>query len=275
MAQKTDQISNFRSEVLDFYHTQGRHNLPWRELFLDGHIEPYKILISEVMLQQTQVNRVIPKYHKFLELFPTVRSLATAELSNVLIAWSGLGYNRRAKYLHQTAQIIHEQFQDQVPSTIEALSKLPGVGLNTAAAIYVYSFNKPAIFIETNIRTVFLHHFFNNKDSVSDSELLPIVKKCLPDSSFREWYWALMDYGSYLKMTVKNPSRRSKHYKIQTKFAGSKRQLRGVVLKLLNDQNLTRTELQQSTDDNRLDQVLTELLKEGLISEKSGIFTLG
>ena len=135
----------------------------------------YTILISEVMLQQTQVDRVAPKFEAFIEAFPTVQALAQAEFKTVLGYWSGLGYNRRALWLQQAAKEIVEKYAGKVPQTISELSKLKGIGHNTAAAICAYAFNQPVVFIETNIRAVFIHHFFADRADVADSELLPII----------------------------------------------------------------------------------------------------
>src|SRR3989338_7324816 len=143
-------MKDFRSTVWKYWKEHGRHDLPWRLTH-----DPYRILVSEVMLQQTQVPRVIEKYKEFLKKFPTVRALAKASLSDVLKVWSGLGYNRRGKYLHDAAKEIVA-----VGNIREALaSSLPGVGPYTRAAVRVFAFNEPDILIETNIRAAYIHHF--------------------------------------------------------------------------------------------------------------------
>jgi A/G-specific adenine glycosylase len=258
------QKEKFRRLIWEYY-DKNRRDMPWRFPEEDGSFDPYKIMVTEIMLQQTQVSRVVPKYQEFLMHFPTVATLAEAELGEVLKTWSGLGYNRRAKYLQEAAKAVQQEFGGEFPTTLEQLVTLPGVGKNTAGAILVYGFNEPVVFIETNIRSVYLHHFFADKTEISDAELLPIIEATLDTENPREWYWALMDYGSYLKSQHQNPSRRSRHYTTQSKFSGSKRQLRGWVLKQLAKQSYTKHALMQLTEDDRLEVVLDDLLKEGLI----------
>lgn len=258
-------IKSFQTQVWDYYHDHGRHDLPWRIAKPDGSVDPYKIMVSELMLQQTQVARVIPKYYEFLELFPTLQSLASADLGNVLRAWAGLGYNRRAKFLHQAAQTIVGDFGGVFPSTSQDLVKCPGIGINTAAAILAYAFDQPASFVETNIRTVFIHHFFNDKSAIADSAILELVGQTLDYEHPREWYWALMDYGTFLKQSVGNLSRQSKNYAKQSTFAGSRRQIRGHVIRLLGVSRQTEATLSEQIIDDRLVSVLSELLAEDLI----------
>lgn len=258
---------------------QNARDLPWRFPDPNGSFDPYKILVSEIMLQQTQVQRVTPKYQEFLKVFPDVHSLAQASLGDVLRLWSGLGYNRRAKFLWQAAQMVVTEHDGDFPAKQAELARLPGVGVNTAGAICVYAFNLPVVFIETNIRTVFIHHFFADRTDVCDTELKPLLEQALIEAqvqgvSPREWYWALMDYGTHLKATVGNASRASKHYAKQSAFAGSKRQLRGMVLRELTDSAKTTQQLQEAIDDERLKTVLDDLLREGLIVQRNGRFGL-
>lgn len=261
--------TDFVSLVWGYYDKHGRE-LPWRRT-----ADPYAIMVSEIMLQQTQVSRVIPKFLAFLQTFPTVYDLADAPLSEVLKAWSGLGYNRRAKYLHESAKVITQKYHGTFPQKLDDLTALPGIGVNTAGAILAYAYNIPVVFIETNIRTVYIHHFFADKSNVTDKELLPIIKKTVDAKNPREWYWALMDYGSFLKQTVGNLSRSSKHYAKQTPFEGSKRKVRGAILRSLASRNLELVELEALTDDNRTHAILKDLVAEGLISEKDGSYQLG
>lgn len=259
----------FQKTVWDYYNRYAR-DLPWRHTD-----DPYKILISEIMLQQTQAARVIPKYEAFVKQFPTARTVAKAPLAEVLKAWSGLGYNRRAKFLHEAAKVVDKQLGGKFPKTIEQLTLLPGIGKNTAGAILAYAFNIPVIFIETNIRTVYIHHFFTDKADVADSELIPIIEQTLDTTNSREWYWALMDYGVFIKSTVGNRSRSSKHYAKQSKFEGSKRQVRGRVLKMLATQPQTEQQLMESVADIRLPEVLDDLIKEKMISRNRQTYHLG
>lgn len=271
----SEQLTDFQNIVWRYYRDHGRDSLPWRSPTKAGEIDPYHVLVSELMLQQTQVKRVESKFHEFLSVFPTITSLSQAPLSRVLVLWSGLGYNRRAKFLHASAQEIVRRYNGHVPRTTKELVELPGIGPNTAAAIVAYSFNEPVVFIETNIRAVFIHHFFAEVDQIIDSQILELVEATLDAADPRQWYWALMDYGSHLKATLPNPSRRSKHHTIQSSFAGSRRQVRGQVLKLLLEEPLTLEALRLEIIDERLDSVLVDLLKEGLISLSDTTYVLG
>ena len=260
----------FITTVSAFYRESGR-SLPWRQPEADGSFDAYKILVSEIMLQQTQVSRVIEKYHQFLQVFPDIDSLAEASLASVLVLWSGLGYNRRAKFLWQTAQQLAGNPQ---PWSYTDLLACPGIGLNTAAAIEVYAYNQPRIFIETNIRTVYIHHFFRDDAAVPDTAILSLLEKTYDQESPREFYWGLMDYGNYLKATVGNASRQSKHYSKQSKFEGSKRQLRGRVLRCLATENARPGELIDFLADSRAETVIDDLATEGLIENHNGYYRL-
>lgn len=267
------QTEAFIQTVWSFY-DQNARTLPWRQASQAGTYDPYKILVSEIMLQQTQVGRVIPKYEAFLQRFPDMTTLAQSSLADVLIAWQGLGYNRRAKYLHQTAQIASEQFSGHLPKQLPDIVHLPGIGENTAKAVLVYSYNQPHVFIETNIRSVYLYHFFKNISGVHDKQILEIVEETIDKENPREWYWALMDYGSYLKKTVGNQNVRSKQYKKQSPFVGSKRAIRGQILRSLASAPYSSDALQKQILDSRLEETLAQLLKEGLIVNKNHIYKL-
>lgn len=214
-------------------------DLPWRH-----DITPYRVLVSELMLQQTQVDRVVPKFEAFMQRFPSVGALAEAPLADVLVLWQGLGYNRRAKYLHEAAQQIVEL--GTFPDTLDELTKLPGVGKNTAGAILAYAFNQPVFYIETNIRTVYLHHHFAKRTDVSDAEILAKLQETAPFETIspREWYSALMDYGSFLKKQGLGANAKSKHYKKQPKFEGSLRQMRGMIVRELTAGSIVENELE-------------------------------
>lgn len=255
----------FSVKVWEYYHVHGRHDLPWRQPEADGNFDPYKVTVSEVMLQQTQVTRVVPKYTAFLARFPTVQALAAAPLGDVLRAWSGLGYNRRAKFLHETARLVLRDYRGEFPAQAESLERLPGIGSNTAGAILAYAYDQPAVFVETNIRTVFIHHFFPTQVAVDDKAVRQLVSATLDYANPRQWYWALMDYGSSLKRITGSIHYRSKSYTKQAKFTGSKRQVRGQVIRLLGDRPHSAPELQMLLPDARLAVVLEELLDENLI----------
>ena len=245
--------------------------MPWRT-----EPTPYYVLVSELMLQQTQVARVQQKFASFIRRFPTVYDLAAAPLGDVLEAWSGLGYNRRAKFLWQAAQAVVRDFGGEVPHTQKELTSLAGIGPNTAGAILAYAYNEPAVFIETNIRTVYIHHFFNDhSDAVSDDELRQIVAVSLPLENPREWYWALMDYGTELKATVGGQLQRAKNYRPQSTFKGSRREVRGQVLKtLIAHRSLAMQELAALVPDSRLEEVCVMLVQEGMIARRGDVFHL-
>ena len=267
------QRHDFLEILWDYYARQGRGELPWRLPGAGGAFDPYRIMVSEIMLQQTQVTRVIPKYHEFLGLFPNAHALATAELGDVLRAWQGLGYNRRAKFLWQAAQIVDNV--NQFPTDKQGLVALPGVGTNTAGAILAYAYNQPALFVETNVRSVYIHHFCHDRADVHDKEVLELLGQTLDREHPREFYWAVMDYGSYLKATVGNPGRASKHYAKQSAFHGSRRQIRGQVLRLLGQAHMPLAGLQAVITDERLRGVLTDLVAEGLVRiDKHGVYSL-
>lgn len=268
-------IASFQRLVAGYYEQHGRHDLPWRIPEPSGEFDPYKILVSELMLQQTQVGRVIPKFQAFTVAYPSIRALAGAPLGDVLAQWSGLGYNRRAKFLWQTAGQVTQRHAGELPTDVSRLTALPGIGPNTAGAILAYAFNRPAAFIETNIRTVFIHHFFAGEAQVQDALLLPLVEASLHRKEPRQWYWALMDYGTYLKQTVGNVSRASAAYTKQSTFSGSRRQIRGKVLRDLTAAPLTWGELQTRIQDERLASVLSELKQEGFISQRGALYRLG
>lgn len=219
----------FSNAIWEFYRTQGR-TFMWRD-----HPDPYVILVSEIMLQQTQTQRVSVKLPEFLERFPNFAVLAHTETQPLFQAWVGLGYNRRALALRSTAQVIQEQFQGVLPDDPVVLETFSGIGPATAASIAAFAYNRPTIFIETNIRAVFLHTFFHGQRDVPDAQLLPLVQATLNTDKPRHWYYALMDYGVYIKKTYPNPSRASRHHTKQSKFEGSARQIRGGAVRILSE----------------------------------------
>ncbi len=261
------EIRAFRELVWGHYRKHGR-KLPWRET-----TDPYEILVSEVMLQQTQVSRVLSKYRKFLVAFPHIEALAAAPLRDVLQVWQGLGYSRRALALHRLASVVVERHGGTIPSDVETLKKLPGIGHATASAICAFAFNLPTVFVETNIRTVFIYHFFADAARASDKDILPLVAATLDSENAREWYYALMDYGVMLKEQFGNPARRSAHHVKQSAFEGSNRQVRGRVLRILTSrgsvayENLHR---ELGIARSRLASILQQLAEEGFITRANG-----
>ncbi len=264
------EITNFQDTVLRYYADHGRHDMPWR---LEP--SPYYVLVSEIMLQQTQVERVIPKFNEFIAWFPDIPALAAAELSDVLRLWSGLGYNRRAKFLWQAARMVVEQYDGVPPDTREALVTLPGVGQNTAGAILAYAFNQPSLFVETNIRTVFFHHFFIGVTEVHDTEIIDLLNQTLPAHDPRKWYWALMDYGTHLKKTAGGKLGLSKHYKKQSALSGSLREMRGRILRALISGSYTNQELQHTVlADDRYEPALSALIAENMVVSDGDVIRL-
>lgn len=268
----SSQIKTFQKTIYDFY-KNNRRSFPWRNT-----TNPYKILVSEIMLQQTQTQRVEQKYKKFITKFPNFKSLANASLKEVLQAWQGLGYNRRALALHEISIKVVEDYKSKLPTDPSILQTFKGIGPNTTASICAFAFNLPTIFIETNIRTVFIYYFFKNEKEVHDRELLPLVFQTLDQKNPRIWYYALMDYGVYLKKTYHNPSRKSFHYTKQSKFQGSDRQVRGKILTLLlTKETWNYRKLKQhfiQIDKIRLKKILNDLVKEKLIASDGSVFFL-
>jgi A/G-specific adenine glycosylase len=255
----------FRRKITDYYRTDGR-DLPWRRT-----TDPYPILVSEIMLQQTQVERVIDKYTAFLAAFPDFSSLATAPLPELLRLWQGMGYNRRALSLRALAQQVVSEHQGKLPVDRVTLMTLPGIGPYTAGAVMAFAFNKPVVFMDTNIRRVFIHEFFQDSENINDSELLPLVEQTLDRRNPRKWYNALMDYGAALKRTQGNPNKRSAHYTRQSPFENSNRQVRGRILKeILNVSSLTLAGIAEATgmERERVERNLGDLEREGFIEKR-------
>lgn len=262
---------NFQRTVYDHYRKHGR-DLPWRKTS-----DPYKILVSEIMLQQTQVTRVVDKYKEFTAAFPTVQSLARAPLSEIMRVWQGMGYNRRALALKRAALAIAADHGGRVPRDVEALRRLPGIGSATARSIAAFAFNQPTVFIETNIRSVFIHHFFGNRKAVSDNDIIPLAEQTLDRAHPYKWYSALMDYGVYLKKRTSNPSRKSAHYQKQSPFRGSNRQIRGAILKaLVKKRSLSESALIKITgmDTKRTRACVAAMTREGILLKKKGTVSI-
>ena len=263
----------FREKV---YREGKKHyrELPWRNID-----DPYAVLVSEVMLQQTQVSRVLSYWGRWMTMFPNVDVLAQADTSLVLEQWMGLGYNRRALALKRASEQCSLRYNGTLPHTYDELLELPGVGPATAAGICAFAYQQPGVYLETNVRSVFLHELFPNCDRVSDRDLIPYVKDaCLADD-VRAWYYALLDYGAVLKKMIQNPARRSAHYARQSTFKGSRREKRSAFLKhvLASEEGVSQDELIQlalqidernnatSSDVSMLEDIIDELVQEGFI----------
>jgi A/G-specific adenine glycosylase len=260
--QRPPPIKEFRKMVLGHYRGHGR-DLPWRKTS-----DPYHILVSEIMLQQTQVERVAVKYPVFVAAFPDFPSLAEAPLAEILAAWQGMGYNRRAISLQKCSRRVVEEFDGVLPQDPEILATFPGIGRATAASICAFAFNMPVIFIETNIRRVFIHFFFENATAVGDADILPLAKKALYRKDPRTWYNALMDLGTDIRSVAGNPNRRSRHYAKQAAFEGSDRKIRGSIIRaLLAREYMTPDGIVQEVGEEtgRTSRILADLEEEGFI----------
>lgn len=278
-------LKKFQHTIWSHYEKH-RRSFPWRE-----HITPYRVVVSEIMLQQTQAPRAIPRFESFIARFPDWQTLAKASTADILSEWQGLGYNRRALYLKKIAETVMAKAEissREIPRTAEELIQLPGIGPNTAGSVLAFAWNTPHPFIETNIRTVFIHFFFKNKKKISDKDILTLVEKTLPkhppaspDRSVRDWYYALMDYGTMLKRDLRaqkliDPSHHSKHYKKQSSFKGSNRELRAALLRsILKKSGVTATDLisefTSKAHPHRTPEIILKNLatlgKEGFISK--------
>jgi len=260
-------IQDFQQMVLSYYGEHGR-DMVWRHTS-----NPYHILVSEIMLQQTQVERVSIKFPEFIRAFPNFAVLATVPLGDVLTVWQGMGYNRRAISLQKCAVRVVTEYNGVLPADVDKLTTFPGIGRATASSIAAFAFNMPVVFIETNIRRVFIHFFFADTDNVRDAEILPLVEKTLYHKNPRVWYWALMDLGSALKKTAANPNRRSAHYTTQSPFEGSDRKIRGSIIRMI----LARPEITEkeflgllNDDPARIKKILSALESEGFILRHNG-----
>ncbi len=265
------QVRAFRQRVRRHYARHGRL-FPWRDAPL-----PYRVLVSEVMLQQTQVDRVAERFPGFIASFPDFPSLARAPLRRLLAAWSGLGYNRRALALKETAARIVAGPGGALPPSPEELRLLPGIGRATAASLAAFAFNAPVVFVETNIRAAFIHEFFPARRTVADRELLPLVRQTLDRRNPREWYNALMDYGAMLKRRHGNPARRSAHHRGQPPFAGSDRELRGRLLRLMLAEGAAVTRLlavRLGEDVPRVKKILGGLRRDGLVAQRGARWSI-
>lgn len=260
-------VERFRNMIYEYYGEHGR-SMPWRETD-----DPYRILVSEIMLQQTQVARVLPKYREFVERWPSIESLAEASLRDVLAAWQGLGYNRRGRALHTIAKIVVSDHDGLLPGTEEELLALPMVGTATAAAILAFAHGVPAVYLETNVRRVFLYFFFEGRTDVRDREILPLAEVTLDRGDPRHWSYALMDYGVLLKERLVNPNRNSAAHSRQSAFEGSNRQIRGrIVAYLVEHGGTALSEISNALpfESPRIASCAEDLRREGMVAERHG-----
>ncbi len=277
-------IKGFQKHIYKHVKTHPRIKMPWRE-----SPTPYHVLLSEFMLQQTQVTRVIEYYSVFIKRWKTLESLAKAQLGEILLQWKGLGYYRRARFLHLCVQYICKYYKKNIPSKKEELLALPGVGEYTASAIIVFAYNKPAVMVETNIRRAIIHCFLKNRSDIDEIEISNIVEQSMDTKRLREWYWALMDYGAELAKTVENPNRRSRIYRKQSTFHGSNRQVRSAVLRVLMDsckmsliektlikdtKDYLKSQGRVEVNDKNIYTIVSQLVRESLIVKEKSVYTL-
>jgi A/G-specific adenine glycosylase len=262
-----EKIKLFQKKILAWY-TENKRELPWRL-----KREPYQIFVSEIMSQQTQISRVVPKFETWMKNFPTVESLAAASVSEVLRYWSGLGYNRRALNLKKTAEIIVKNFAGKFPITEKELLLLPGIGKYTARAILCFAYNQQVAVVDTNIRKILVTQFgFDG----NEKELYLAAEQLLPKDKAYEWNQALMDYAAAVLKKEKILIPR------QSKFIGSHRYYRGQVLKYLLEHK--KIELKKlgavikkdysAPDKIWLEKLVLELIEEGFIVKKKNTIEL-
>lgn len=253
------QISSFQRKIFDWWKSN-RRDLPWRHMH-----DPYKILISEVMLQQTQVSRIIPKYKEFIKTYPTLRSLARASTADVLRLWKGIGYNRRALYLKQIATL------GKLPKSEQELSKLPGVGTYTARAILVFAYRKNVPLVDTNIRQIITHFFFSDKQQ-KESVIYDVASQLLPKGKSWQWHQALMDYGALALEHI--PQEKSIPFKNSNRF------YRGRIMDLLRERTYARKKLldllvaKYNKSENFFEEILIDLVNEGLLTKRNNTISL-
>lgn len=258
-------------------------DLPWRNIS-----DPYAVLVSEVMLQQTQVSRVEGYWKRFLDAFPDAHALANAPTPQVLALWQGLGYNRRALALKRAAEQVVQDRDGIFPDAFNELTALPGIGPATAAGVMAFAYQKPAVYVETNVRAVFIHELFADADRVPDADLLPFVADTAVTADPRSWYYALLDYGAAIKKSGTNPTRASTSYTRQSTFAGSRRQKRAKLVRiaLASPAGITRAEAKQrldeaecadgreAVDDELFASLITDLMREGFLTEAGSVITV-
>ncbi len=268
-----EKISAFQKKILLWYSLNQR-DLPWRKTR-----NAYTILVSEIMLQQTQVTRVVPKFEAWMSAFPTVQALAKASVADVLALWSGLGYNRRALNLKKTAQTVVDHYEGIFPKTERELLSLPGIGPYTARAVLCFAYDKQVAVVDTNVRKVILTQFLHGQPdhtmrlgdasrlSVDEKHIASLADALLPVGKAYEWNQALMDYASAVLKKEKIPVQK------QSTFLGSHRYYRGKILKelitrktiLYEDLGLLLKKDFTAEDEAWLNGLVKELTSEGFV----------
>lgn len=264
-------IQSFQKFIFHWWKSHKR-DLPWRHTH-----DPYKILVSEVMLQQTQVSRVLPKYAEFIDAFPTAIVLANAKTSDILRLWKGMGYNRRALYLKKTAEAVVEKYNGKFPISEQELLQLPGIGKYTARAILVFAYKKDVAMVDTNIRQIITHFFFDDEVQ-SEKTIQEIADQLVPKGKSWEWHQGLMDYGAAnnAQFIMNN----AQYKKTNIPFRESNRFYRGRIMDLLREREWKEEELIQEliqTYDKPkefFEKIIQGLEKDGLIQQIDTAFIL-
>lgn len=261
-----ERIKRFQQKIFQFY-TENKRTLPWRNT-----TDPYKILLSELMLQQTQVNRVIDYYTRWIALWPTIDALACARRTEVLKEWMGLGYNTRAVRLHQAAKIIVAEFDSDVIAAMTQYKEIPGIGRYTSHAVQIFSTNADLVTVDTNIRRILIKEF-DLPENVPDATLWAIAQRCLPKGRSRDWHNALMDYGSLIQTTRTTGI---KPKTTQSRFDGSDRQLRASIIRMLlqHDESPEYLSKVLHIEHARLMKILEKLIHENIVTQNNNRFSL-
>ena len=256
-----ESVRKFQKMIMSWW-KENRRNLPWR-----NNPSPYKVLVSEIMLQQTQVSRVIPKFLEFLNEFPTLEHLASANTKHLLTVWSGLGYNRRALWLKEAAGEIVKR--KRFPEEVDELRELKGIGSYTSRSILIFAFNRNLAAVDTNIRRIFIALGFANEDA-SEKELQEIADALLLKGRSSDWHNALMDYGSTV---LTSSSTGIEPTSKQSRFTGSARKVRGRIVRMLTQsESLSIDEIisqlsEKNKDSVNLREVLEQLTQDNLIEQ--------
>jgi A/G-specific adenine glycosylase len=261
-----EKIRRFQKKIFSFYE-KNKRDLPWRKT-----ADPYKILLSEFMLQQTQVTRVVFYYNKWLRKWPTIHALASASLPEVLEMWMGMGYNTRAVNLHRTARKIIADFHGDVLQAMKQYKELPGIGRYTSQAVQIFSTNADLVTVDTNIRRILISEF-SLPSKMPDKLLWSMAEQCLPLGKSRDWHNALMDYGS-LHLTAKKTGIKPKTR--QTHFEGSNRQIRAKILRCLLQKTMSLSELEKTIkiEQKRLRPILEKMMDENIIIKRNATYQL-
>ena len=259
------QVTRLRQHILSWYKKHKR-DLPWRKTK-----DPYKILISEVMLQQTQVDRVVAYYERWLKALPTFEKLFRVSTKKLLTLWSGLGYNNRVLRLRALAGVVIKDHKAKLPKTYEQLIRLPGIGDYTANAILAFAFNKSVPVMDTNIRRVLIHEL-KLSEKISLDELKIISLQLIPKEKSCIWHNALMDYGALFKTARRTGI---KPLSQQGAFVGSNREVRGFITKELTQKDsLPMNVVKKNFPDKDVVVIVNKMVEDGLVQVKDGFLVL-